>query len=81
MPSELVLLVSDYVKLSEGRKVLKGNCPFHNDQSESFMIYPVKEIFKCFGCGLEGGLSEFNEGNKGTQIVLYNSSFSEVLLF
>lgn len=64
MSSELVLLISGYVKLSEGRKVLKGNCPFHNDQSESFMVYPAREIFKCFGCGLEGGPNEFNEAIK-----------------
>jgi len=58
-PTELVQLISTYIKLAEGRKMLKGNCPFHNDQSESFMVYPAKAIFKCFGCGLEGGLPEF----------------------
>jgi len=59
-PSEFVLLISNYVKLQEGRKILKGNCPFHNDSSESFMVNPAKDIFKCFGCGLEGGPSEFS---------------------
>jgi DNA primase len=25
----------------------------------SFMVSPVKNIFKCFGCGMEGGPIEF----------------------
>jgi len=25
------------------------------------MVYPSKEIFKCFGCGLEGGADEFSK--------------------
>jgi DNA primase len=40
--------------------MLKGNCPFHNDTAGSFMVYPSKEIFKCFGCGLEGVAAEFS---------------------
>jgi hypothetical protein len=36
-------------------KALKGNGPFHTDQSESFMVSPEKDRFKCFGCGKEGG--------------------------
>jgi CHC2 zinc finger len=58
-PNEFVRLIADYVKLEEGRKMLKGNCPFHQDTAGSFMVYPAKNIFKCFGCGLEGGATEF----------------------
>ena len=39
--------------------MLRGNCPFHEDSSGSFMVYPAKGIFKCFGCGQEGGADEF----------------------
>jgi DNA primase len=57
--NEFVQLITKYVQLGESRKILKGNCPFHNDTAGSFMVYPSKEIFKCFGCGREGGAAEF----------------------
>lgn len=59
MMSDLVQIVSKYVTLQEGRKALKGNCPFHPDQAASFMVSPEKDLFKCFGCGKEGGPAEF----------------------
>jgi DNA primase len=52
-------VVSAYVQLQEGRKMLRGNCPFHADQNASFMVSTEKNIFKCFGCGKEGGPIEF----------------------
>ncbi|MES2111298.1 MAG: CHC2 zinc finger domain-containing protein [Bacteroidota bacterium] len=57
--SDLVAIISKHVTLREGRKALKGNCPFHPDQSGSFMVSPEKNLFKCFGCGKEGGPAEF----------------------
>jgi len=62
--NEFVQLIATHVRLHEGRKILKGNCPFHNDTASSFMVYPSKEIFKCFGCGLEGGAIEFAKAIK-----------------
>jgi DNA primase len=44
---------------------MKGNCPFYDDSSGSFMVYPSKEFFKCFGCGVEGGAAEFEKAVKG----------------
>jgi DNA primase len=58
-PADLVRIVSKLVLLRDSRKVLRGNCPFHPDQSASFMVYPARNIFKCFGCGREGGPKEF----------------------
>jgi len=52
-------LASGYVKLTQSKKVLRGHCPFHADSQNSFMISPDKNIFKCFGCGKEGGPEEF----------------------
>jgi len=57
--ADLVKIVSGYIALQESRNVLKGNCPFHADTSASFMVSPAKNIFKCFGCGKEGGPAEF----------------------
>lgn len=29
-------------------------CPFHNEKTASFHIYPKTNTFKCFGCGAQG---------------------------
>ena len=57
--ADLVQIITMYLPLREGRKALKGNCPFHADHSASFMVSREKNIFKCFGCGKDGGHIEF----------------------
>lgn len=57
--ADLAKIISKHIVLREGRKALRGNCPFHADQSDSFMVSPEKNVFKCFGCGKEGGPVEF----------------------
>jgi DNA primase len=57
--ADLVSIASKYILLVESRKNLKGRCPFHADQGTSFMLSPEKNIFKCFGCGKDGGPIEF----------------------
>jgi hypothetical protein len=60
--SDLVTLAAHYITLRESRRNFRGNCPFHQDTTGSFMISPEKNIFKCFGCGKEGGPAEFISG-------------------
>jgi len=57
--ADLAQIISMYFPLQEGRKALKGTCPFHADPSASLMVLRDKNIFKCFGCGKEGGPIEF----------------------
>ncbi len=40
-------------QLRKTGKLLKGKCPFHEDQSPSFLIYP-NNSFHCFGCQANG---------------------------
>ena len=56
---DIVEVASRYIQLQQSNKVLRGPCPFHTDSGNSFMISPAKNIFKCFGCGKEGGPIEF----------------------
>jgi DNA primase len=56
---KIVSVVSTYITLEPSRKLLKGNCPFHKDNMNSFMVSPEKNSFKCFSCGVEGGPNEF----------------------
>ncbi|MFD0763296.1 CHC2 zinc finger domain-containing protein [Mucilaginibacter lutimaris] len=55
----LVEIAKKHVLLLQSRKALKGRCPFHTDETTSLMIIPHTNMFKCFGCGAEGGPVEF----------------------
>jgi hypothetical protein len=43
------------VKLRRVGRALVGLCPFHQEKTPSFYIYPQSNIFKCYGCGQGGG--------------------------
>lgn len=47
-------VVGDFVNLKKSGSILKGNCPFHQEKTPSFVVNPNKNIFKCFGCGVGG---------------------------
>ncbi|WP_295767226.1 CHC2 zinc finger domain-containing protein [uncultured Mucilaginibacter sp.] len=55
----IVSIISSYLLLQPSRRGMRGNCPFHADQTNSLMVSAEKNIFKCFGCGEEGGPAEF----------------------
>lgn len=52
-------VVRDFVNLKKSGSILKGNCPFHNEKTPSFVVNPNKNIFKCFGCGVGGDSVSF----------------------
>ncbi|HQD40600.1 MAG: DNA primase [Firmicutes bacterium] len=57
--TDLVELVSQYVKLTPAGKNLKGLCPFHAERTPSFFVNPEKQMYHCFGCGEGGGVFNF----------------------
>ena len=52
-------VISKYVKLTSKGGNLIGLCPFHNEKTPSFTVYPEKDSFYCFGCGIGGDIIEF----------------------
>lgn len=52
-------VVNDYVPLKKKGQNLWACCPFHNEKSPSFSVSPVKQFFKCFGCGKAGDAIQF----------------------
>ncbi|MFT3912411.1 MAG: DNA primase [Ferruginibacter sp.] len=51
---DIIDIIGSYVKLKKRGTNYLGLCPFHNEKSPSFTVSPVKEIYKCFGCGKSG---------------------------
>lgn len=52
-------LVSSYVPLKRAGRLLKGLCPFHNEKTPSFTVYPEDSHFYCFGCQSGGDAISF----------------------
>jgi DNA primase len=50
----IVDLVGQRVKLTKSGRNLKGLCPFHNEKTPSFYVFPDKDNYHCFGCGQTG---------------------------
>ncbi len=57
--TNIVEVVSDYLKLKKSASEYEGLCPFHNEKTPSFKVSPAKQIFKCFGCGKSGDAISF----------------------
>src|ERR1700710_2546460 len=56
---DIIEIVGSFVKLKKRGVNYLGLCPFHNEKSPSFTVSPVKEIYKCFGCGRSGNAISF----------------------
>ncbi len=52
--ADIVEVINDFVNLKKSGSNYKGNSPFSDDKTPSFMVSPAKGIFKDFSSG-EGG--------------------------
>lgn len=52
-------VVEEFVELKKRGSNLIGLCPFHEEKTPSFSLSPVKQIYKCFGCGRSGNVAKF----------------------
>ncbi|MBU0519331.1 DNA primase [bacterium] len=57
--TDIVDLISEYVRLDKKGGNFFGLCPFHPEKTPSFSVHPGKQIFHCFGCGLGGNVFTF----------------------
>ena len=57
--SDIVEVINEFVKLQKKGINYIGNCPFHNENTASLFVSPVKKIYKCFGCGAGGNAINF----------------------
>lgn len=52
-------VISNYVELKRSGRTLRGLCPFHNEKTPSFFVYPETSSYYCFGCGAGGDVVTF----------------------
>jgi DNA primase len=56
---DLVLFAGQFTPLRRSGRQFLGLCPLHTERHPSFYVHPVKQVFKCFGCGVGGDLFAF----------------------
>ena len=55
------------VRLQKSGKALKGLCPFHNERTPSFYVFPEAQTFRCFGCNEGGDIFSFVQKQQGLE--------------
>jgi len=58
---DIVDIIGEKVQLKKTGRSFKGLCPFHQEKTPSFVVFPDSQHFHCFGCGKSGDLFTFYE--------------------
>ncbi len=57
--NDIESVLSPYIALKRRGSNLVGLCPFHNEKTPSFTVYPENGSYYCFGCGQGGDIITF----------------------
>ncbi|PTK85761.1 DNA primase [Staphylococcus haemolyticus] len=67
--TDILDLVSEYVKLEKRGRNYIGLCPFHDEKTPSFTVSEDKQICHCFGCKKGGNVFQFTQDIKDLSFV------------
>lgn len=57
--NDIEQVIGSYVTLKRAGSNQHGLCPFHNEKTPSFTVFPATKSFYCFGCGAGGDVVSF----------------------
>ncbi|WP_342626466.1 DNA primase [Staphylococcus aureus] len=67
--TDILDLVTEYVKLEKRGRNYIGLCPFHDEKTPSFTVSEDKQICHCFGCKKGGNVFQFTQEIKDISFV------------
>ncbi|KKB26165.1 DNA primase [Staphylococcus carnosus] len=67
--TDILDIVSEYVKLEKRGRNYIGLCPFHDEKTPSFTVSEDKQICHCFGCKKGGNVFQFTQEIRGVSFV------------
>ncbi len=56
---DIVEVIGERVPLKKAGRNYKGLCPFHQERTPSFFVFPESQHYHCFGCGAGGDVFTF----------------------
>ncbi len=56
---DIVKEIGSRVELKKKGQLYSARCPFHEEKSPSFYVYPASQTFYCFGCGAKRDIVDF----------------------
>jgi DNA primase len=56
---DIVDVIGQRVQLRKAGRSFKGLCPFHQEKTPSFIVFPDSQTFHCFGCHAGGDLFNY----------------------
>ena len=52
---DILEVVSQHIALNRSGRSYKANCPFHQEKTPSFHVFPDRQTWRCFGACATGG--------------------------
>lgn len=56
---DIVDIIGSRVELRRAGRNFKTVCPFHQEKTPSFVVFPDRQTYHCFGCGKSGDVISF----------------------
>lgn len=74
----ILAIVGDHVPLKRNGSHYVGCCPFHKEDTPSFVVYHDQGRWHCFGCGADGDAYEFLQKIEGIDFATAKRRLAEI---